>query len=98
MTDRSGATLTLEAAVGEPLMQSLRDEAGVAATCGGSASCGTCHVYVADGWIDRLPAPDESERGLLDGLLDVRSNSRISCQIVTTAWMDGLALTLAPEQ
>jgi ferredoxin, 2Fe-2S len=97
VTDRSGATLLLEARVGEPVMHSLRAEAGVEATCGGSASCGTCHVYVEGGWIGRLPDADANERSLLDGLLDVRPTSRISCQIVVVQSMEGLALVVAPD-
>jgi ferredoxin, 2Fe-2S len=97
VTDRSGATIAVDATEGDPLMHSLRAEAGVEATCGGSASCGTCHVYVEEDWVERLSDPDANERDLLDGLLDVRPNSRISCQIVVRQWMDGLALEVAPD-
>jgi 2Fe-2S ferredoxin len=39
---------------------------GILADCGGSASCGTCHVIVDPAWADRLPAPETIERMVLE--------------------------------
>ena len=63
----------------------------IAAECGGNAMCATCHVYVDDVWIDRLPAVSEAEDALLDGVAtDRKPASRLSCQIQIepnlTAW------------
>ncbi len=41
------------------------------------------------------PGPDESM--MLDEALDVRDNSRLSCQIRYTEALDGLKVTLAPK-
>ncbi|MGF7162592.1 2Fe-2S ferredoxin [Rhodoligotrophos appendicifer] len=92
---------TSEVAVGEdtPLMYALRD-AGlpIEGTCGGYASCGTCHVYVAPDWIDRLDPLEEVELEMLE-LLDTYKpdRSRLSCQIVMKPEWDGLVVELAPE-
>lgn len=83
-----------------PLMFALRD-AGlpVEGTCGGTAGCGTCHVYVPDAWTGRLPAPEAGELDMLHALnhFDER-HSRLSCQLNGTAELEGLELTLAPEE
>jgi len=96
-TDRAGDTLKLECEEGEPLMHALRDYAGVEATCGGTASCGTCHVYVADSWYPKLSSMDEEESLLLDGLISTQDNSRVACKIIASQELEGLQITLAPE-
>ena len=69
----------------------------ILALCGGFASCGTCHVHVAEDWLDRLP-PMRSDEDELLGFSDWRlSNSRLACQIPFTEALDGIALTVAPE-
>jgi|EndMetStandDraft_9_1072997.scaffolds.fasta_scaffold747608_2 2Fe-2S ferredoxin len=101
VTDREGVTREIDAPVGEPLMFTLRDRAGlpVEGLCGGCAVCGTCHVYVDAAWIDRLKPREEIELELLEALaqFDERA-SRLSCQIKPTADLEGLALRLAPEE
>ncbi len=67
-------------------MEILRD-AGlpIAAECGGACACATCHVYVDDGWFEKLPATSEAEIDMLDMALAVEPNSRLSCQIICSA-------------
>lgn len=69
----------------------------IAALCGGCASCGTCHVYVAEDWLGRLAPIADGEETIL-ALSDWRrSNSRLSCQVSVTDALDGLSVTVAPE-
>jgi 2Fe-2S ferredoxin len=71
----------------------------IVAECGGNAMCATCHVYVDDAWIDRLPAMGEAEDALLDGAAaDRLPGSRLSCQIAVTPDLDGLVLRLLDRQ
>jgi ferredoxin, 2Fe-2S len=73
--------------------------AGIVAECGGSAMCATCHVYVDEAWVDRLPAPLANELELLDCTAAERlPNSRLSCQIKLSDALDGLVLSLPVTQ
>src|SRR4051794_405592 len=73
--------------------------AGILAECGGNAMCATCHVYVEDSWLDRLPAMTGEEDALLDGAAaERRPNSRLSCQIRITPELDGLGVRLPERQ
>jgi 2Fe-2S ferredoxin len=72
---------------------------GIVAECGGNAMCATCHVYVDDPWIDRLPAIGDAEDALLDGAAaDRLPSSRLCCQIAITPELDGLVLRLPDRQ
>jgi len=96
--DRKGAEHILEGRDGWSAMEILRD-AGlpVAAECGGACACATCHVYVTDGWFEKLPQRSDAEIDMLDMALAVEPNSRLSCQIVCKPELDGIKLTIAPE-
>jgi ferredoxin, 2Fe-2S len=98
-TDRTGKVHRIEAQTGISVMLNLKDNGGldVAAICGGCCSCATCHVYVAAEWLGRLDPPDVSERELVEDSFYPRPESRLSCQIEFTEQLDGLAVTLAPE-
>lgn len=72
---------------------------GIEAECGGCCSCATCHVYVDPGRAGDLPPPDASEIELLAGVAaERRPTSRLSCQIVATAALDGLVVEIPDRQ
>jgi 2Fe-2S ferredoxin len=72
---------------------------GILAECGGNAMCATCHVYVDESWLGRLPAMGSEEDALLDGAAaERRPTSRLSCQIKLTPELDGLVLRLPDRQ
>lgn len=97
--DRDGHEHQVEGKTGYKVMETLRDlEYGVAAICGGMCSCATCHVYVDAGWLERLPEPMSDERELLMELSHYQDNSRLSCQIEFTPALDGLRVTIAPDE
>lgn len=97
---RDGSEHRIEAIGGCPLMESLRDASvGVDGTCGGACSCGTCHVYVSEAWLSKLPAKGEDEQMMLDALGDLvplKPGSRLSCQIPGGPELEGLELEIAP--
>lgn len=78
-------------------MLNIRKPGEIQAICGGCASCGTCHVYVAPDWLERLPPIQAEEETILAFSDWRRANSRLSCQIKVTDELDGLAVTVVPE-
>lgn len=98
--DRDGSRREVEAKIGFAMMWSLREQGlPIEALCGGCASCGTCHVFVAEEWVDKLPPRRDRELNLLEqlGHFDER-HSRLSCQLECEESMDGVVVTLAPEE
>ena len=95
LTDHSGATHRLDAAEGWRVMEIIRD-AGfpIEAECGGSCACATCHIHVAPEWLDRLHGARDDEEERLDTVADPGPTSRLSCQIIWTAALDGLEVSL----
>ena len=92
----NGRQHVVEAAVGKPLMQVAVDNLlpGIAGDCGGCCSCATCHAYVDDAWADKLPPKQEDEVMMLEGVLDLKPNSRLTCQFEVKPELDGLVLHL----
>jgi 2Fe-2S ferredoxin len=99
VVDRDSKERSVEAPSGATLMEPLRDmDDGVAAICGGMCSCATCHVYVDEAWLSKLPAAMSDETDMLGDLSSRRPNSRLSCQIVLNDSLSGLKVTIAPEE
>lgn len=99
VTTRDGSSKSFEGTSGQSLMENLRangiDE--VLALCGGCMSCATCHVYVEEEWLSSLPPMSADEDDLLDSSGAREANSRLSCQIPVSEALDGISVTVAPE-
>jgi ferredoxin, 2Fe-2S len=100
VTDRDGILHELEGQLGVKLMETLREyEYGVTAICGGLCSCATCHIFIDPEWMPRLPAPQGDEKELLVELQNYDpERSRLSCQVDFTEALDGLPITMAPDE
>ncbi|NDE90162.1 MAG: ferredoxin [Alphaproteobacteria bacterium] len=97
VTDKDGQEHTLEGTKDWSVMEVIRDGGlEMLAQCGGSCACATCHVYVDEAWISKIPEPTEEEIGMLDGAFNVNDQSRLSCQLFCTDEADGLKVTIAP--
>ena len=96
----SGNVEQVDAKAGLTLMEVAVDNniAGIVAECGGACACATCHAYIDEAWLDKLPAMDDMEDAMLDSALDRRPTSRLSCQIEISDDLDGLALTVADNE
>jgi ferredoxin len=66
-------------------------------TCEGQMACSTCHVIVTREWFDRLPIASADEEDMLDLAADVARTSRLSCQIVLDASLDGIEVRIPGE-
>ena len=96
-----GTRTTVEAEPGASLMQTALSKGvdGIVGECGGSAMCATCHVYVDEADLDRLPPRSDVEEEMLDcTAAERRANSRLSCQIKAGPDIDGLVLHLPDRQ
>ena len=71
---------------------------GIDADCGGQLSCATCHVYLGEAWIGRVPGPTEEEDALLEFAAERQPNSRLCCQIVVQSDLDGLEIRIPSHQ
>ena len=99
VVDRDGKEHEIEAKTGLKIMEVLRElDYGVAAICGGLCSCATCHVYVDEKWVSRLPKKQSDEQELLTELPDYReATSRLSCQVDFTDELSGIKVTIAAD-
>ncbi len=98
VTDFKGIEHELEAIEGWRVMEIIRDYGlPIKAECGGACLCGTCHVYVAPEWVEKLyPKTNDEEDRLMEDAVGVEDNSRLSCQILMSDALDGLKVTMAP--
>ncbi|MFC4948620.1 2Fe-2S iron-sulfur cluster-binding protein [Pseudonocardia sp. GCM10023141] len=83
-THDDGSQQTVEMAVATNVMRAAlaNQVPGIVGECGGSATCGTCHVYV-DHSTEKFTPPSGDEEDMLDWTAAPRAgNSRLSCQLV----------------
>jgi len=95
-----GTKHTVEAEPGMTVMEAAVKNSipGIAAECGGACACATCHVYVDEAWHEATGSPAQIEEDMLDFAFDVRSESRLSCQIKVTDALDGLLVRIPEKQ
>ena len=98
--DHAGTARTIDGEVGSTVMDTaIRNNVpGIEAECGGACSCATCHVYVDEDWTEVVGPSEPMEQDMLDFASDVRSNSRLSCQIRIKPELDGLKVTTPARQ
>ena len=96
---RDGNERAVEGDVGLSVMEVIRENGfdELLALCGGCCSCATCHVHVDEEWLASLPKMSEDENDLLESSDHRNGQSRLSCQIPFTQDLDGLRVTIAPE-
>ncbi len=71
---------------------------GIVAECGGACACATCHSYIDEGWLDRLPEMDDMGDSMLDAAYERKDNSRLTCQIEMSNELDGLIVNVADNE
>ena len=63
--------------------------------CGGMAMCASCHVYVNSNSL--LDDVSEDEKAMLSEAFNIKSSSRLGCQIQITKELEGMTFEIAPE-
>ena len=99
-TDNKGNSKTIEVENGLTVMEGAiqNDIPGIDADCGGSMACATCHVYVEEKWLDKIPKAEEAEVDMIDMAHEPKKNSRLSCQIIVTDKLEGLVIKTPEKQ
>ena len=84
--DPDGTRHEIEAPIGATLLElAHKHNIDIEGACEGSLACSTCHVIV------------DAEEDMLDLAFGLTKTSRLGCQIVMTAELDGLVVSLPRE-
>ena len=98
--DIQGASKTIEVDNGLSVMEGAiqNDIPGIDADCGGAMACATCHVYVEEKWLDKLPKAEEAEVDMIDMAYEPKKNSRLSCQLIVGEELNGIVVSTPEKQ
>lgn len=102
ITDRDGDSHVVQAPtdMNLNLMEVIRSfelaPEGTIGICGGMAMCASCQCYIESD--HDLPGKGDEEEAMLSEAFFVKENSRLGCQIPITPDLEGLKVTLAPEE
>ncbi len=102
ITDREGVTHEVDAPtdMNMNLMEVVRSyelaPEGTIGICGGLAMCASCQCYIESDHM--LTEKSDDEDAMLAEAFNVEENSRLGCQIHMQPDLEGLKVTLAPEE
>ena len=93
--DSNNVSHILDAVEGWRVMEIIREHGfEVGGLCGGACACATCHVEVHAEWVGKLYPANDDEEAMLDEVPVLLPTSRLSCQIIYTEDLNGLAVKL----
>jgi 2Fe-2S ferredoxin len=93
--ERNGTARTVDAPLGLSVLEiAHKHGVDIEGACEGSLACSTCHVIIDPTWFEKLAKPTEDEEDMLDLAFGLEQTSRLGCQIVMTAALDGLVVKL----
>ena len=95
-----GAEHLIEADNGDTLMDAAVNNLvpGILGECGGACICATCHVVTSPEWASKLSPPNDKEKMMLEGVMDITEESRLGCQITIDDSLDGLKVFIPEAQ
>lgn len=99
--EHNGTEHVVDVKPGMTVMEGARDNGvpGIDADCGGACACSTCHVYLDEAWVARVPAKEAMEEDMLDFAWQPDPvKSRLTCQIKVTDDLDGLIVRIPEKQ
>jgi ferredoxin, 2Fe-2S len=93
--ERDGTRREVDAPLGLSVLEIAHKHGiDIEGACEGSLACSTCHIIVEPEWYDVLKDASEDEEDMLDLAFGLTKTSRLGCQIVMTAELDGLTVKL----
>ena len=93
--ERDGSRREVDAPLGLSVLEIAHaNDIDLEGACEGSLACSTCHVVVDKTWFEKLETPTEDEEDMLDLAFDLQETSRLGCQLIMTAALDGLVVKL----
>lgn len=96
VTDEAGVNYDIQWEDHHTLLEALQaNGVPVLATCGGNASCATCHGFIDPEHFEASGERTEAEQDLLDMVDDVANEySRLCCQVEYVPGMDGATIQM----
>ena len=96
--DADGNNKEVDAPLGLSVLEiAHKNKIDLEGACEGSLACSTCHVIVEENFFDQLEEASEDEEDMLDLAFGLTHTSRLGCQIIMTAELDGLIVRLPGE-
>jgi 2Fe-2S ferredoxin len=98
--EANGSEHVVDAKVGNSLMEAAVHNGirGLLAECGGACSCATCRVYIDPQWASAVGEPGCVEKEMLEMAVAHTACSRLACQVMVSADLDGLVARIPENQ
>lgn len=95
-----GVDKEIEVEAGTNLMVAATENGvdGIQGDCGGACSCATCHCYIDEAFIDKIPPVGDIEASMIEFAIEPQDNSRLGCQVAVTEELDGMVVRLPTSQ
>ncbi len=91
----SGEKKEVKSPVGISLLEvAHKNQIALEGACEGSLACSTCHVIIDPEFYQNLSPASEDEEDMLDLAFGLTHTSRLGCQIILDASMDGITVKL----
>ena len=98
--EHNGTAHTVDVEKGLSIMEGAIQNGvpGIDADCGGACACATCHVYVEEKWLDKLPKAEDADVDMIDMAHEPKKNRRLSCQLIVSDELEGLTIKTPDKQ
>ena len=98
VTDLEGNVREIEGPEGYRLTEIIRDnDIPIKAECNCCCACATCHIYIGEEWLNKIPEAEQDEKNLLSDSYVLQPNSRLSCQVLMTEELDGAEIVITTD-
>lgn len=95
----AGDKIQVQGRIGDSLLDvALEHDVQLEGACGGIVACSSCHTYISEEFLSRMPEMEAEEEDMLDLLSEIRDNSRLGCQCFLDQSLDGLVAEIPAFQ